>query len=241
MNDANPTLDVMIVDDVELAQQRLQRLLQDLPDVRVCATARDVDQALERIARHRPEVILLDIDLPGGNGFALLERLPDGAPIHIVFCTAHAHFAARAFAADAVDYLLKPIEPARLQEAFRRVFQRRRAGQAPAHYLVLRERDQIRVLPMPAIDWIEAAGNYVCIRVAEQTHVYRESLARLQQRLDPERFIRIHRSRIVNLSRIARLEPLFDGDQRVHLHDGTILVLSRTYREALSSRLAAHG
>ena len=238
MTETGTPLKVLIVEDVELAQLRLQRLLADLPDVQLAGTARHAGEALEQIRRARPELLLLDIDLPGRDGFALLEAIPQGAPIHVVFCTAHAQFAVQAFAFAAVDFLLKPIDGARLREAIVRVFQRVRQGQPAPHYLLLRERDQTRVLPMSAIDWVESAGNYVCIRAAGETHVHREPLARLHERLDPARFVRIHRSRIVNVSRIARLEPIVNGDHRVHLVDGTEMILSRTYRDTLFARLA---
>lgn len=235
----NTPLRVLLVDDVELARQRLQRLLAGLPDVQVCASVGDVPAALAAIARESPDLVLLDIDMPEQDGFALLEQLPPDATPAIVFCTAHAQFAARAFAVQAVDYLLKPVEAERLRGAIERVQRRRHAGTAAPHYLLLREREQLRVLPTPAIDWIEAAGNYLCIRIGGETLVHRETLTRLLQRLDPARFLRIHRSRIVNLARIRQLLPLHNGDHRVVLDDGSELLLSRTYRDALLQALQA--
>lgn len=234
-------LRVLIVDDVGLARQRLERLLAAFPDVTVTGSCADVDRALESIARDPPQLVLLDVDMPGRDGFGLVEALPPGVRPAIVFTTAHAEFAVRAFQVHALDYLLKPVIAARLREALDRAWAWHRAGSAGPAYLVLREREQTTVLPMDAIDWIEAAGNYACIRANGQTHVHRETLARLEARLDPACFQRIHRSRIVNLTRIARLVPQFNGDHVLVLQDGSELGLSRTWRDALFARLPGHG
>lgn len=235
-------LTVLVVDDVALARQRLERLLRAYPDIAVvggCADAVAAEQAVELL---RPDVVLLDIDLPGRDGFGLLERLPMQARPAVVFTTAHAQHAARAFRVQAVDYLLKPVAARDLREALDRAWRHRRNGGAAPAYLVLRERDGTTVLPMAGIDWIEAAGNYSCIRALGNTHVHRAPLSRLEGRLDPLQFQRIHRSRIVNIARISRLEPLSNGDHRLVLRDGTLLGLSRTWRDALFARLPGmHG
>lgn len=231
------TLTVIVVDDVALARQRLERLLRAYDDVRVVGSCADAATAETAIVEQRPDLLLLDVDMPGRDGFGLLERLPVDVRPAVVFTTAHSAFAARAFRVQALDYLLKPVAPADLREALDRAWARRRDGDAAPAYLVLRERDGTTVLPMATIDWIEAAGNYACIRAGGRTHVHREPLSRLEARLDPRLFQRIHRSRIVNVERIARLHPLFNGDHRVVLHDGAELGLSRTWRDALFSKL----
>lgn len=233
------TLRVLVVDDVALARQRLERLLRDLPDVQVVASCGDADSAITAIATHSPHLVLLDIAMPECDGFGLLQRLPAGARPAVVFTTAHAEFALNAFRVHALDYLLKPVSAPRLREAIDRAWANVRAGRTGPAYLVLRERDQTTVLPMSAIDWVEAAGNYACIRAQGQTHVFRETLARLESRLDPAQFQRIHRSRIVNVARIVRLLPQVNGDHVVTLADGTELGMSRTYRDALFARLPA--
>jgi two-component system LytT family response regulator len=232
-----PPLRVLVVDDVALARQRLERLLRAYPDVVVAASCADADTAFAAIAAAMPDLLLLDIDLPGGDGFALLERLPATERPAVVFTTAHGEYAARAFRVQALDYLLKPVSAASLREALDRARAHRGAGRSPPAWLLLREREQTTVVPMAAIDWIEAAGNYACIRAGGATHVYRETLGRLEARLDPAQFQRIHRSRIVNLARIASLRPLVNGDHVVVLHDGSELNLSRTWRDALFARL----
>jgi two-component system LytT family response regulator len=230
-------LRVVVVDDVALARARLARLLAELPGIELAGAAADAGQGVALIERERPDVVLLDIDLPGADGFNLVARL-DVRP-EVVFCTAFSEHAARAFTLGAADYLLKPIAPERLREAMQRCLRRRSEREPAPRWLVLRERGQVNVLAAEDVDWIESAGNYVCIRAAGTTHVHRGTLSGIHRRLDPVRFVRIHRSRVVNLARIARLEPLHNGDHRVVLRDGTALVLSRTWRDALFARLEA--
>ena len=231
------TLRVLVVDDVALARQRLERLLAGEAGVEIVGSAPDAVAALELAERLRPDVLLLDIEMPEVDGFGLLARLPPGARPDVVFVTAYDQHAVRAFEVHAVDYLLKPVEPERLHAALQRVRERRRArGEADARLLV-REDDGTHVLSMADIDWVEAAGNYLCLRAAGRTHVQRGTLAQMEKRLDPARFQRIHRSRIVNVARIARLVPQFNGDHTVVLHDGTEMALSRTFRDALFARL----
>ena len=231
-------LRVLVVDDVALARQRLARLLSAIAGVELVGCHGDVAAARRALPMAAPDLVLLDVDMPGEDGMALARGIGTEGPA-IVFTTAHAQFALQAFRVGAVDYLLKPIEAASLREAIERV-RSRRGGGAGGH-LVLRERDQVRCLPMDSIDWIESAGNYACIRAGGQVHVHRETLSRLEARLDPARFQRIHRSRIVNVSRVAGLKPLHNGDHRLTLVDGSELVMSRTYREALFARLPGHG
>lgn len=230
-------LRVAIVDDVQLARQRLERLLAAEPEVEIVASCGDPVSALDTLAQAAPELLLLDVEMPELDGFALLGRLAPETRPDVVFVTAYDQHAVRAFDVHAVDYLLKPVEPERLHAALHRARQRRAARPAPPARLLLRDGDGTQVLAMAQIDWIEAAGNYLCIRSQGRTHVQRCTLSQMERRLDPQRFQRIHRSRIVNVDRIARLVPQFNGDHTVVLHDGTELALSRTYREALFSRL----
>lgn len=230
-------LRVMVVDDVLLARQRLERLLAAEAEVEVAASCGDAVAALEVLAQARPDLLLLDVEMPEIDGFGLLARLPPGARPEIVFVTAYDQHAVRAFDVHAVDYLLKPVEPERLHAALQRVRQRLQGRAAPTARLLLRDGDGTQVLAMAQIDWVEAAGNYLCIRSQGRTHVQRCTLSQMERRLDPQRFQRIHRSRIVNVERIARLVPQFNGDHTVVLHDGTELALSRTYRDALFARL----
>ena len=231
-------LRVLVVDDVQLARQRLERLLAAEPDVELVGSCADAVAALEALAGARPDLLLLDVEMPEIDGFGLLARLPAGMRPEVVFVTAYDQHAVRAFDVHAVDYLLKPVEPERLHAALARVRQRLAArGTAADARLLVRDGDGTQVLAMAQIDWIEAAGNYLCIRSLGRTHVQRCTLAQMEKRLDPRLFQRIHRSRIVNVERIARLVPQFNGDHTVVLHDGTELALSRTWRDALFARL----
>ena len=234
-------LRTLLVDDVELARRRLARLLEPYADVQVAGDCGDVESAAEALHTLRPDLVFLDLEMPGANGMELFARVPRGSAPMIVLVTAYEQYAVRAFEAEALDYLLKPVQPQRLEATLARVRDKARergrqgaVAEWPAQ-LALRDRGRVVLLAASAIDWVESAGNYLCIRAGEQTHVIREPLVQLQRRLDPRRFVRIHRSRIVNVARIARLEPLHNGDHRVVLHDGTELGLSRTYRDALFS------
>lgn len=230
-------LRIVVVDDVALARQRLQRLLAVYPDVAVVESCADAQAALAAIDTHAPDLLLLDVDMPECDGFGLLERLPPTRRPATVFVTAHAQFALQAFRVRALDYLLKPVHADQLRDALDRAWARRRSGEGGPAYLVLRERERTTVLAMAAIDWIEAAGNYCCIRAHGATHIHREPLARIEARLDAASFQRVHRSRIVNVARIAQLRPQFNGDHVLVLHDGSELGLSRTFRDALFARL----
>jgi two-component system LytT family response regulator len=243
----NPALRTLIVDDVKLARQRLRRLLAAHADIEVVGECADAASALAAIAEHAPDLVFLDIEMPEQDGFAVLAELPAQRPA-IVFVTAYDQHAVKAFEANALDYLLKPVEPARMAATLERVRARRAAGGGDARLdallralerdrypvrLAVRGNDGTQLVRVAEIDWIEAAGNYLCVRAGKQTHVLRETLTQMEAKLDPARFVRIHRSRIVNIDRIARLTPLFNGDHCVQLGDGTELTLSRTYREAL--------
>ena len=239
-------LRTLLVDDVELARQRMRRLLGAFDDIRIVGEAADVASARRLVASERPDLVFLDVEMPECDGFALLAGLPPEARPHVVFVTAYDHYAVRAFDADAADYLLKPVQPDRLSVTLERVRALRALqGHAtdacasnpyPAR-LAVPGREGRSVLEVARIAWIESAGNYLCIRCGHETHVLRETLGQMQERLDPARFVRVHRSRIVNIARIARLVPLSNGDHTLVLDDGMEIGLSRTYRDALMRAL----
>jgi two-component system LytT family response regulator len=249
------TLRVLIVDDEELARQRIRRLLAREEDVEVIAEACDGAQAVETIRALTPDLVFLDVQMPEVDGFAVLERLrPDPAPA-IVFVTAHDDYAVRAFEVHAVDYIRKPFDASRFKAAFARARERlagaaaaERArkldallAQVEAHPPRSRERIMIRsdgrlyFVRIDDIDWVEAAGNYVKLHVGRDTHLMRETMAGIEKLLDPSRFLRIHRSAIVNLDRVREMQPWFSGEYTVILRDGTQLRLSRVYRDRLET------
>jgi len=229
----------IIVDDELLARARLRRLLGAHADVEVLAECGDGRAALESVRSQRPDVMFLDIHMPELDGFAMLAALGE-LTAAIVFVTAYERHAARAFDANAVDYLVKPFDAARLARALDRVRKREPAivpVSRPAR-LPVRSGDRIELIDIDAIDYLVADGNYVAIHAGGRDHLVRETLSAMARRLDPAQFVRIHRSRIVRLDRIRAVEPLFHGEYRLTLRDGTYLTSARGYRDTL--RLALH-
>jgi two-component system, LytTR family, response regulator len=249
------TLRVLIVDDEELARQRLQRLLAREDDVEVVGEASDGVQAVESIRALAPDLVFLDVQMPEVDGFGVLERLRPQRPPAVVFVTAHDDYALRAFEVHAVDYLRKPFDAMRFKEAFARARDRlagaeveERARKLDAllaqveaqpprsrERLMVRSDGRLYFVRIDDIDWIEAAGNYVKLHVGRDTHLMRETMAGIEKLLDPSRFLRIHRSAIVNLDRVREMQPWFSGEYTVILRDGTQLRLSRVYRDRLET------
>jgi two-component system, LytTR family, response regulator len=247
-------LRVLIVDDEPLARQALRILLEGDPDVAIVGECSGVDGAAT-VERTQPDILFLDVQMPEVDGFDLLEQVGiDRAPT-VVFVTAYADHALRAFEVHAIDYLLKPIVDARFAQALARaksLAQLRRAGDAAGpglgallrersrstRRILVRDRNRTRVIDVDAIDWIEAADYYAQIHVGGDTHLLRETMNELAERLDPERFFRVHRSAIINLERVREIHPLFHGDRELVLADGTRVRLSRTRREEFERLLS---
>ncbi len=248
-------LRVLVVDDEPLARRRIIRLLQGYDRVGAVFEAGDVDQALEKLAEHFPDIVLLDIQMPGGGGFELLARLDENPPV-VVFVTAFDHFALRAFEASAIDYITKPIEPGRFAQAMERAFaavnrnsQAERVNELQEALETLKRelraqtRDSIEFwvksnsefLRIAAEDVIcfQADRDYVRLHVAGAEYLYQESLARLEQRLDPAEFIRIHRGAIIRRDAIARIKPAPFAALLVVLSNGLEVRVGRTYTAAI--------
>lgn len=221
----------IIVDDEPLARVRLRRLLGAHADVEVVAECGDGRSAIAAVRASRPELLFLDIHMPELDGFAVLAALGDAAAA-LVFVTAYQVHAARAFDADAVDYLVKPFDAARLARALDRV-RKREPGPPHLARLPVRTGERIELIDVDAIDYLVADGNYVSIHAGGREHLVRETLSAMARRLDPARFLRIHRSRIVRVDRIHAIEPLFHGEYRLTLIDGTHLTSARGYRDSL--------
>jgi len=237
----------VIVDDERLARQRVRALLSDDPEIEVvdeCASAADAVAALQR---HRPDLVLLDIEMPGENGFDVLRKMGRGRMPVVIFITAHGEYAARAFEVEAVDYVLKPFDRKRFGEALRRAKKlldsdrgeidakilRLLENLAPSKRLdhfVIKARDRTFLVPVGEVDWIEAEGKYVRIHSPTGSHLVREPIGDVEQRLDARKFLRIHRGTIVNVRRIAEMQRAFGGGMFVVLRDGTRLTMSRRYR-----------
>lgn len=242
----------LIVDDERLARQRIRRLLAKEPDIVIageCATARE---AAEIIVAKPPDLMFLDIQMPGRDGFDLIAEIGvDTVPV-IVFVTAYDQYAVQAFEVHAQDYLLKPFEEERLRQSVvraRELLAQRRDGQGDgsrqrlveemaerphgSNCLMVPAAGKIVFVRVSEIDWLQAEDNYVRLHVGRQSYLLRETLAALEAKLDPREFARIHRSTIVNLDRVAELHQLFNGEYSVVLRNGKELRLGRTYRSRL--------
>jgi two-component system LytT family response regulator len=227
----------LIVEDEPLARQRMERLLAARDDVEVVGAAIDGDDALRLIASHAPDLIFLDIHMPGLGGFDVLRELAGSGRPFVIFTTAYDQYALRAFEVHALDYLLKPFGEARLNEALDRAMPLIRGGPWTQRFAV-KSAGRIVFLRDDEIDWIAAAGNYVYLHCGKSgTHLVRTPLKTIERRLDPTRFVRVHRSTIVNLDAVAHLTPTSNGDCELTLRDGTRLPASRTFSERL--RVAA--
>jgi len=236
------TLEVLIVDDTPLSRQRTRRYLAEEPDIAVVGECGEADSALAAIRSLKPDLVLLDVQMPGTTGLGLLEQLPQDERPAIVFITAFDEFAVQAFAVEAVDYLLKPFDKARLGQAIAKVrtFLARRRSLAPPAYLeriAVKSVGRTVFVNTAAIDWIETEGNYLSLHIGKETKLVRETMSQIEAKLDPRRFVRIHRSTIVRIDAVKEITPLFNGDQSVVLSDGTKVVLSRSYREKARAAL----
>jgi two-component system LytT family response regulator len=236
-------LQVLVVDDEELARSSLTVLLRRDPDIGSITECESGAEAIESIRRSTPHLAFLDVQMPECNGFDVLEMLGSEAPPAIIFVTAYDTYALRAFEAGALDYLLKPFDDARFHRALQRAKDRlataiERESRSPQR-LVVKNQGQVLFIDINDIDWIEAAGYYACLHVATETHVLRRTLAELERDLGEDRFIRIHRSIIVNVERIHGLEVRETGEYEVVLKSKARLRLSRRFRKRLQDRLDA--
>jgi len=234
---------VLVVDDEPLARSSLTVLLRSDPDIASVAECASGLEAIEEIRVSMPDLLFLDVQMPECGGFDVLELLGNALPPAIIFVTAYDEYALRAFDAGALDYLLKPFDDARFVRALNRAKDRlahyRPSQTRPAERLVVKSRGQVLFLDVADIDWIEAAGYYACVHVGSDTHIIRRTLSELEQDLGEERFIRIHRSTIVNLERIRALELANGGEYEVLLKSAVRLPLSRRFRKRLQDRMGA--
>lgn len=226
---------VLLVDDEPLARQRLRLMLNDHADVTISGEAEDVEEALTLVRQERPDLIFLDVRMPGRDGFALVERLHLTPLPYIIFVTAYAEHAVQAFDAAAVDYLLKPYDEERLAKALvraREALGRRQPAAPLERFAVITGRRTIYV-PAGEVDWIEGNGNYARLHCGKETHLVRTTLAKLEEELDPRRFQRVHRSAIVALDRVKELTSLGGGEYRVVMKSGAQIPMSQRYRDRL--------
>jgi two-component system, LytTR family, response regulator len=246
---------VLIVDDEPLARRGVRVCLRTARDMTVIGEAASGAEAVDKIAALSPDLVFLDVQMPGMDGFEMLAQLdPDAIPL-VVFLTAHDDYALRAFAVHALDYVMKPIDDARFAAALetaRRRWHDRQAGEQLAHirdllatrstaeqpreHFVVRTGNRTHLLDHADIDWIEAAGDYATLHAGKRSFMIRTTMDALEQALDPAAFARIHRSTIVALNRLSGFSLLPSRDALIQLKDGTELRASRRYRHRLAFR-----
>jgi len=244
---------VCIIDDEPIACRKIQGMLKDHPEIEVLEICKNGDDASNAIQRHLPDLIFLDVQMPGMDGFGVLESLKELQKFpHVIFITAYDRYAVRAFEFHAFDYLLKPFDKKRFDDALARAKTEllQKSSESYNHDLLtllnemknpVQSLDRMvinnRVVKTDEIDWIEAQGKYSLIHEGPEAHLVREGLTDFEAQLDSRKFLRIHKSTIVNVDRIERLHPLFHGDCQIILRDGTVLTVSRRYRAKLNERL----
>jgi two-component system LytT family response regulator len=266
-------LKALIIDDEELARRGLEIRLDAFDDIEICGQARNGREALELVREKEPDLLFLDVQMPGMDGFEVLRRLSGNAMPEVIFVTAYDEFALKAFDANALDYLLKPINDDRLAEAIERVRRHAEEKRADAQRnrllkfvceltgreltleaalsaasdehcsyprrIAIRDGAETNCVDVDAIDWIDAAGDYMCIHANGDTFVLRGTMKHLEGLLDPEIFVRVHRSAIVNRHRVTAMRPHRNGEYFLQLGADTELKLSRKYKVNLE-RLASH-
>jgi len=243
---------VLIIDDERPARRKIRRFLESEPDIEVVGEAGDGREAITIIQSEKPDLMFLDVQMPGLDGFGVIDALDGQSMPQVVFVTAHDQFALRAFEVQALDYLLKPFD----LERFRKVLSRARAqlqrnktddmdkmskllkeireAERYAERLLINSEERAFFLQIDRINWIEAAKNYINIHTGNEAYLLRGTIDGLHKRLDPSKFIRVNRSQIVNIDSIKELQPWFHGEYRIILKDGTEMMWSRRYLDRSS-------
>lgn len=230
----------LIVDDEPLARANVAALAGSDPEISIVGECGSGTQAIEAVRASKPSLLFLDVQMPGCDGFEVLERLGGDAPGAVVFVTAYDKYALQAFEVEALDYLLKPFDDARFFRALARAktYVRQQTDEASAmRRLIVKNAGRVVFLQTAEVDWIEAADYYACLHVGGRTHLVRRSMSDLERDLDPKMFCRTHRSSIVNITRVRELRLDANGEYEVALNDGTKLKVSRSYREQLQQRM----
>jgi two-component system LytT family response regulator len=242
---------VLIVDDEPLIRLGIRRAVDAAPGFEVAGECELGDDAVAAIEAQPPDIVLLDVQMPDCSGLEVIRRVgPERMPA-VIFVTAYDQYAVQAFAVNAIDYVLKPFDPDRLQQALERARTRLSADRGPLlaerlqallrsgpdetrpERLVVRSGERFELVPVETIDWIESADNYVQLHCGTRQHLLSETLTNLERRLDPRCFLRVHRSRIVNTSRVIAVHVLVGGTYALQLRDGTRVRSGRLYRDAV--------
>lgn len=260
-------LKTMIVDDEPLALDLLRSFLSESSDIEIVAECRNGREAVEAALSLHPELLFLDIQMPGMNGFDVIKTLQSDIMPMVVFVTAFDQYAVDAFDLHAVDYVLKPLDKERIGRSVERAIDRLKSDKEKGfkspligaidaiseklatdnnsvnvgeslpdgmkRKLLVRDSGVVKVIPFDDIDWVDAAGDYMCVHAAGETHIMRSTLRDLKAKLDDKLFVQIHRSTIVNVERVVSVSPLQKGGSLLHLSDGGSLKVSRNYRESI--------
>jgi two-component system, LytTR family, response regulator len=245
-------ISALIVDDEALARRFIRRMLKDDLEVEIVGECNDGKSAVATIQKHKPDIVFLDVQMPALDGFAVLEAIGHDLLPEIIFTTAYEKYAVRAFELHALDYLLKPFDQTRFRDAMRHAKERlnqreqeegrlqikallENVKSQPKYLerLIVKADGRISFLSAHEINWIQADDKYVHLHTAKASRMVRQTLSAMETQLDPKKFLRIHRSAIVNVERIKELEPTFNGEHIVLLDDGTKLTLSRGYRQKI--------
>lgn len=245
----------LIIDDVQLARERLRRCLAAEPDIEVIGECDNGERAVASIRALAPDLIFLDVQMPALDGFGVLDALKHERAPAVIFVTAYNEYAITAFEVNALDYLLKPVDCERLSRAVARLKSRPAPGDADVERrframleelktaskflkrLTIKLTGRTVLLPVDEIDWIETYGNYLKVHAGRESHLIRGPMQGLAERLDPEKFVRVHRSVIVNVEKVKEIYPRSNGDQDLVLQDGRRLMLSRNYRDRFFAAL----
>ncbi len=246
-------IQTVLADDEILARQKLRQLLREERDIEIVGECATASETLELVRAAKPALLFLDIRMPGMDGFDVIGTLSGEADLPmpaIIFTTAYDQYALRAFEVHAVDYLLKPFTAVRLHSAIQRARERARAresvatsvgqngdGSGPASRIVFKSRGRILFLPIADIRWVGAEENYVRLCTGPETHLLRETLSRLEARLDPHAFLRVHRSFIVNLNYVKEVRTDQDGESVVIMTDGQKVAMSRAFKSRIMESL----
>jgi two-component system, LytTR family, response regulator len=253
MSSESPILRTLLVDDEPLARRGLRHLLKAEPDIHIVAECETGEDAVAALARDRPDLIFLDVQMPGMDGFEVLQSAAPQKIPFVVFVTAFERYAPAAFDSAAIDYLLKPVTSSRLQKTLQRVRERWRERKAAAvgpdsrslpsltssstqENIVVRTGNRLEVIPLNEVKWLEADGDYVRIHGGSRTHLLAESLTALLQRLGSAQFARIHRSRAVNFEWVQALQRRAHGEFTLILKTGEKLEAGRSFTPALKAR-----
>jgi two-component system LytT family response regulator len=253
---ASTKIRALVVDDEPLARRRIRKLLSRDVEVEVIGDCANGYEAIETINRQAPHLVFLDVQMPEVDGFTVLEKLDPKARPFVIFVTAYDQYALKAFEVSAVDYLLKPFDRKRFQQALQRakarliteresglnqqtlaLLQELKARSQCLERLLIKSGGRAFFLKIDEIDWIGAEGKYVRIHVGNESYLFREGMTAIESQLDARKFMRVHRSYIVNIDRVKELQPWFNHEYRVVLHDGTKLILSRSCRKKLTELL----